>query len=107
MEAAAAHPNVYTKLSDLFSTEDLSSDKNKNGRCWSMDAVKPYTDHVIKVFGTSRVMFGSNWPVCKAAHAELDDCVADFKKLVAEFSREDQEKMAAGNGRDFYGLKIR
>ena len=58
-----------------------------------------------------RCMYGSNWPVCRiprsehGATAEFDDTIADFKKLVAEFSPMEQEAMAAGNAKRFYGLK--
>ena len=37
--------------------------------------------------------------------AEYDDTIADFKKVVAEFSPMEQQAMAAGNAKRFYGLK--
>ena len=52
MSAAAAHPNVYCKLSDLMSVDDSRTASGERG--WKLDTVKPYTDHVIKAFGTDR-----------------------------------------------------
>ena len=31
---------------------------------------RPFVSHCLKVFGSRRVMFGSDWPVCKLAGAE-------------------------------------
>jgi L-fuconolactonase len=32
---------------------------------WHVDDLRPYVDHVIAVFGAERVMWGSDWPVCR------------------------------------------
>ena len=52
MSAAAEHPNVYCKVSDLLSVDDSRTATDK--RALNVEAVKPYTDHVIKAFGTDR-----------------------------------------------------
>ena len=112
MSEAAAHPNVYCKISDLLSVDDNKPASAGGGeRGWKLETVKPYTDHVIKAFGTDRCMYGSNWPVCRVPRsprgdtAEYDDAIADFKRVVAEFSPMEQQAMAAGNAKRFYGLK--
>ncbi len=53
----AAHPNVSCKLSGLVG-------EAKPGAT-TADFV-PYVDRIIESFGTDRVMFGSDWPVCLA-----------------------------------------
>jgi L-fuconolactonase len=30
---------------------------------WAVDTLRPYAEHVLKSFGTKRVMWGSDWPV--------------------------------------------
>ena len=65
MSEAAAHPNVYCKISDLLSVDDNKPATGGGERGWKLETVKPYTDHVIKAFGTDRCMYGSNWPVCR------------------------------------------
>ncbi len=32
---------------------------------WSVDDLAPYAAHVLEVFGPERVMWGSDWPVCR------------------------------------------
>jgi L-fuconolactonase len=34
---------------------------------WTREDMKPFIDHVIACFGFSRVMFGSDWPMCQLA----------------------------------------
>ena len=105
MSAAAAHKNVYCKISYL-ATEDCFVDAKNVGKekAWRLSTVKPFTDHVISEFGTSRVMYASNWPVCREHYAEYEDTVDYFKQVVAGHSERDQEMMAAENGRRFYGI---
>ncbi len=50
-----AHPNVYCKLSGLFTEAEWKS--------WSAGDFYPYLDVVFDVFGTDRLMFGTDWPV--------------------------------------------
>ncbi|MBN8431316.1 amidohydrolase family protein [Microbulbifer salipaludis] len=55
LRALAQLPNVHCKISGLgmFNPE------------WTVDGLRPITDHVIDCFGEARVMFGSNFPVDK------------------------------------------
>ncbi len=55
----ASLPNVACKLSGLV-TEARWDD-------WDPAAIRPYAHHVLAVFGPDRVMFGSDWPVCRLA----------------------------------------
>jgi L-fuconolactonase len=55
----AAAPNVYCKLSGLI-TEG-------NFKAWRPEDFTPYLDVVFDAFGLSRLMFGSDWPVCLVA----------------------------------------
>lgn len=51
----ANHQNVYCKLSGLITEGNPGAQS---------EAFLPYIEHVIRVFGYQRVMFGSDWPVC-------------------------------------------
>jgi len=55
MKEMASHPNVYCKVSGLF-TEAAWKE-------WSAGEFYPYLDVVFEAFGTDRLMFGSDWPV--------------------------------------------
>jgi L-fuconolactonase len=59
LAAIARLPNVACKLSGLV-TEARWDD-------WDQATIRPYAEHVLDVFGLDRVMFGSDWPVCRLA----------------------------------------
>lgn len=59
LAAAAEHPNVSAKLSGLNTAADP--------RRWGARELQPYVDHALKCFGSRRLMFGSDWPVCLMA----------------------------------------
>ena len=59
MRELAGHPNVWCKVSGLVTEADW--------RGWKPDDFRPYLDVVFEAFGTDRLMFGSDWPVCTLA----------------------------------------
>lgn len=92
----AANPNVYCKLSGLITEADW--------RRWRQTDFTPYLDVIFDAFGTDRLMFGSDWPVCL-----LVADYSDVKQLIAgymhDFSSEQRNKIFGGNAEKFYGLK--
>jgi L-fuconolactonase len=54
MEIIARETNVFCKLSGIAT-------EAKPG--WSTETLRPYAEHVLKIFGPARVMWGSDWPV--------------------------------------------
>ena len=53
---AAALPNVFAKVSGLYSTTGAVDD-------WTIEQVRPFTDDALDLFGAQRLMYGSDWPV--------------------------------------------
>lgn len=51
----AKRPHVYCKLSGMVTEADAS---------WSKEKLRPYFETVLEAFGPSRLMYGSDWPVC-------------------------------------------
>ncbi len=49
-------PNVHCKVSGMLTEAD-----HKN---WNAEQFRPYLDTVFEAFGPSRLMYGSDWPVC-------------------------------------------
>ena len=49
-------PNVWCKVSGLLTEADH--------RAWKAEHFRPYLDTVFEAFGPSRLMYGSDWPVC-------------------------------------------
>ena len=55
----ARRPHVCCKVSGIVTEADLVS--------WTEAQLRPYFDVVLEAFGPSRLMFGSDWPVCLTA----------------------------------------
>lgn len=60
MERAAASPNVYAKVSGLY---PAAGDRVP----WSLADLRPAFERALSLFGPSRLMFGSDWPICEVA----------------------------------------
>ncbi len=58
MAAIAAHPNAACKMSGL-ATEAAPE--------WTADDLQPYVDHIVRIFGADRILWGSDWPVLNLA----------------------------------------
>jgi L-fucono-1,5-lactonase len=59
IESVSRLPYIWCKLSGMIT--------EANHKSWTAADLQPYVDHIIKTFGRSRVMFGSDWPVCTLA----------------------------------------
>ena len=67
----AEYPSCYCKVSGMVTEADLAG--------WSPDTFARYLDVVFEAFGTDRIMFGSDWPVCLLAgsYSQVHGIVAD------------------------------
>lgn len=74
MQAMAEVPGMMCKLSGMV-TEASHAD-------WRPTDLMPYVDHVWQLFGPDRVMFGSDWPVCRLA-AEYGEVVNALRTCLA------------------------
>jgi L-fuconolactonase len=93
----AGNPNVYCKLSGLVTEADW--------RNWRTTDFRPYLDVVFDAFGTDRLMFGSDWPVCRLAgsYQSVKELLVDY---VHDLPIPEQEKVFGLTATNFYGLKI-
>lgn len=60
----ASHQNTYMKLSGMFSELPPQSPDKPIDIDELVRRTKPWVDAVFECFGSSRTMFGSDWPVC-------------------------------------------
>lgn len=93
--ALAEMPNVYCKVSGLITEADW------NG--WKPKDIYPYLDIVFETFGTERLMYGSDWPVCLLAGSYERSYQLLFDYM-ATFSEGDKEKVFGLNAQKFYNL---
>ncbi len=95
MQAIAQQENVYCKLSGMVTEADYQS--------WTPEQLHPYLHHVLEVFGSDRLMFGSDWPVCLVAggYSAIKQIVSDF---IAELGENDRNMIMGENARAFYRL---
>ena len=70
---------------------------------WSIEAMRPYTDHLLKVFGPDRMMWGSDWPVCRL-EASYDAWHDAARALTSHLSNEAQQSLFGGTAQTFYRL---
>ena len=78
-----SHQNVYCKISGLV-TETKKFQ-------WKQDDFLPFLDTVVNAFGTDRLMFGSDWPVCLAA-ASYEEVVEIIRIVFLKFFRSRKAK---------------
>lgn len=95
LAAVAAHPGVHCKLSGMITEADHQR--------WRPEHLAPYIAHVLERFGPERVMFGSDWPVCRLA-GEYDDVVRALRENLGGLSAAEEAAVFGGNAARFYGL---
>lgn len=70
---------------------------------WSLDAMRPYANHLLDVFGPDRMMWGSDWPVCRL-EASYDEWHGAARELTAHLSPDAQSRIFGGTARSFYRI---
>jgi L-fuconolactonase len=83
----AKNQNVYCKVSGMVTEAEWKG--------WSEEDFRPYQDVIFEAFGSERLMFGSDWPVCLLAAS-----YAQVKELVENYTRD----LSAGEKANIFGL---
>jgi L-fuconolactonase len=96
MRQIAQNPNVYCKVSGMVTEADW--------RSWKKEDFWPYLDVVFDAFGTNRLMFGSDWPVCLVA-ASYGQVVGLVEEYLARHVPSAVEKIFGENAARFYRSK--
>jgi L-fuconolactonase len=96
IDLIAKYENVYCKISGLVTEANYTT--------WQQDDFFPYIDIVVNAFGTKRIMFGSDWPVCLAAasYEQMIDIVINY---FSKFSESEQQDFFGANAQKFYQIK--
>lgn len=91
----AKRGNVCCKLSGMVTEADYQH--------WTPEQLIPYFEVVMEAFGPSRLLFGSDWPVCLVA-TNYKSWAELVRKNIASFSKEEQALIMGGNAARVYGL---
>ena len=91
----AAHENVVCKISGMVTEADWKN--------WKAEDFTPYLDVIVAAFGTDRIMYGSDWPVCLVAadYAKTKQIVDDY---FSQFSADEQAAFYGKTATAFYKL---
>ncbi|HZI24460.1 MAG TPA: amidohydrolase family protein, partial [Chryseolinea sp.] len=95
IETLAAFENVYCKVSGMV-TEAHWKD-------WTKEDFLPYLDVISESFGATRLMYGSDWPVCLVA-ASYQQVFELANNYFSTFSSHEQELIFGNNAIRFYNL---
>jgi L-fuconolactonase len=95
IKAVADCTNVYCKLSGLVTEANLTA--------WRPEDLWPFVERALEYFGPSRMMFGSDWPVCLLA-ASYDQVLESFHLLLAGLSETERNAVFGENATEFYRL---
>jgi L-fuconolactonase len=95
LRALAKHPNVFCKLSGMVTEAKWNH--------WTEDDFIPYLDIVAESFGTSRIMIGSDWPVCTLS-GNYSDTMNIVINYASQFSKEVTDGILGGNCIRIYKL---
>ena len=91
----ARRPHVYCKVSGMVTEGEWSGQADAD--------FQPYFDVVLEAFGSSRVMVGSDWPVCTCAR-DYRGTMDLARWLAAGLSPAEQQLVFSENCRAFYSL---
>jgi L-fuconolactonase len=95
MHRMASYPNVVCKLSGMVTEADWQQ--------WQPSDLSFYLDTALEEFGASRLMIGSDWPVCLLAgsYERVVGVVIDY---VSRLSQVEQGSILGETAALFYGL---
>jgi L-fuconolactonase len=91
----AQRQNVACKFSGLVSRVRLDS--------WTPELLRPYFDVVLSAFGSDRLMFGSDWPVC-LVQTEYDRWVRFVESCAGSLSPAESAQILGGSATNWYQL---
>ena len=99
MQALAQRENVIgVKLSGMV-TEVRNAEL-----CW--ETLQRYVDASMELFGTERLLYGSDWPVSLLRTADYGDWLEFVKRALSPLSRAEQEAIFSKNCQRCYQLAV-
>ncbi len=97
LRVLAARANVWAKLSGLITEAHWTR--------WTADTLRPYLDAAFECFGATRLMIGSDWPVCTVA-GDYHRTMAVVAEYLAGRPADEQDAVLGGNAQRFWNLDV-
>ncbi len=94
MARLAGETGAFVKFSALITEANAD---------WSVATLRPYVEHILRVFGPERIMWGSDWPVCRL-RAEYDGWLSAAQSLTEHLTPTEQACIHGGTAAQFYRL---
>lgn len=95
LKELARRDNVSCKISGMVTEAEYKR--------WTREQLQPYLDVVMEVFGPSRLMYGSDWPVCLVA-TSYSVWLNLVKDVLSDLSPDEQEQIFYQNAVKAYQL---
>ncbi|MCY4217407.1 MAG: amidohydrolase family protein [Flavobacteriaceae bacterium] len=95
MRTLAQHDNIFCKVSGMVTEADWKQ--------WSYKDLRPYLDVVTSSFGSHRLLYGSDWPVCLLA-AKYQEVIETPMKYFAKFTLNERCDIFGKNASKVYQL---
>lgn len=94
MATLAEQENLFCKISGIVARVPDQ---------WNPGDLRPIVQHCAEAFGESRIVFGSDWPVCKMG-ASLQDWVAALTQIITPWSADHQSRLWRENALAVYHI---
>ena len=91
----AKRENVNCKISGMVTEADYQE--------WTPSQLHPYFEVILEAFGSDRLLFGSDWPVCLVA-TSYKNWMKLVQKSITFLSDTEQLKIMGGNATRLYQL---
>lgn len=89
--------NVYAKISGIIAYGNRDN--------WSLSDIRPYIEHIIDAFGWSRVVWGSDSPVCTLA-GQIETWVSATHALLVSCSRDEKSALLCNNAAALWSIPV-
>ena len=95
MALLAEREYIYCKVSGMITEADWKK--------WTPSDLEVYLEVVLELFGPNRLMFGSDWPVCKVA-GEYGQVLEVVERFTDRLSPSEKEAIMGNTAVGFYGI---
>lgn len=86
---------IFCKVSGMITEADWKK--------WTANDLQIYLDVALELFGPKRLMFGSDWPVCKVA-GEYEQVLEVVERFTDRLSKSEKEAIMGNTAVAFYGI---